>query len=152
MVTGRLTIPATTPPGTHYIFLIGVAQNGSPWVLENSITVTRGSTPPACDGTLSGTFDGVLTVPAGVACTLEKATVNGAVQIGKGGLFEADNSTINGGISAVSSARTGDGGTDLRRGDGGPNVRGVEGLLRVRLTEFDRSDSPASPPAPYRHV
>jgi hypothetical protein len=100
----QIQIPGQTAAGTHELYAVGTAPDGSVRALGATITVESAPGPPArpdCVGTLSGTINGALQIGPGMVCTLTNARVNGLVTVGAGAVFEADASTLNGGVVAT---------------------------------------------------
>jgi len=99
--SATVTIPVQAVPGAHELEAVGQAPDGSSRVLGTEITVTGSTPPPQCIGTLGGSINRRLLVPAGGVCTLNNAIVQGKVRVGRGAVFEADSSTLERGIRAT---------------------------------------------------
>ena len=69
--------------------------------MAGTIPTVSSATPTECNGTITGTVNGALTISDSDSCDLEGATIHGGIDMTGGSLLVCNNSTIDGGINAT---------------------------------------------------
>jgi hypothetical protein len=132
--------------GTHAAQLCVTSDDaGNPLV---PVRITLTVTEPACDRTITGTYEGPLQVTSGLTCLAHGSAVNGAITVRPGAGLFASGTTVTGSVSATGAATmeiyssTVTGPVQVRGATGALAIAGSDVTGVVWLTDNNTGDTP----------